>query len=551
MKSSPSVFIKIFAALLITGVVPVSLTSLLVVTSYHEMTRSMIEHIYSDDHERLVSELEYINSLNTEHSILILIIICITLIITLFSAFYLSKNFTLPLHRVLQAVREIGRGNFSVRLQTVRKDEFGKLADGLNTMAGALEQAHDELHTANIELEQRVAERTAELTFMNNEIRKTAARFYESARLKGEFLANMSHELRTPLNAILGYTDLILDGIYGPLAKELKDSVEKIHKNSKMLLNLINDLLELSRIEAGRLPLDINDIDTTDLIEQVVPVVRPLFDKKGLSLSIEAKEKPPIIRSDVSKVRQVILNLLSNALKFTETGGVTISVNTSPENNEISFAIKDSGIGIPPENRDIIFEQFRQLDGSTSRKFGGTGLGLSISKKLASILEGKLIVDSIVGMGSTFTLTIPMDIEQDNKTKRKLEANFPSDKVIVAIDDDSDSLKVITDNLEYEGYNVVGCTDGEKGLERIKDLLPFAVTLDIMMPYRDGWSVLRELKSHPRTKDIPVVIISIIEDRPKGLQLGASDYLVKPIHRSDLAQVLNSFQEEQGKSDFY
>lgn len=551
MKTSPSVFIKVLISLLIIGVVPVSLTSLLIVTSYHDMAKSMIERIYSENHTQMASELEFIKTLNEEHTILISIIICVTLIITLFLAVYLSKNFTLPLHRVLQVVREIGRGNLSVRLKTVRKDEFGKLVTGLNTMAGALDQAQKELRTANIDLEQRVAERTAELTFMNNEIRKTASKFYESARLKGEFLANMSHELRTPLNAILGYTDLMLDGIYGPLLKEQQESVEKIHKNSKMLMNLINDLLDLSRIEAGRMPLKVEKIDPGKLIEQVVPVVRPLFDKKGLSLSVELKGKPPIIKSDISNIRQIILNLLSNALKFTESGGVTIKVETIPEKEKISFAIEDTGMGIPSQSLDLIFEQFRQLDGSTARKFGGTGLGLSISKKLASILEGSLTVKSIVGEGSTFTLTIPINSEKKKTLVQSEDKNISRDKLIVAIDDDSDSLKVITDNLVHEGYHVIGCTDGELGLEKIKDLLPFAITLDIMMPYRDGWSVLRELKSHPRTKNIPVIIISIIEDRPKGLQLGAREYIVKPINRNELAQALTSFKEEESKFELH
>jgi len=395
-----------------------------------------------------------------------------------------------------------------------------------------------------------VAERTAELTMMNNELRKTAEKIYESIRLKNEFLANVSHELRTPLNAILGYADLIHDGIYGAVSEQQTESLEKIRRNSQLLLKLINDILGISRLESGRMPVMAQEFNPSELIEDTLSSVRPLFDKKGLDLMVVKPDSVPLMRSDQDMIQQVLLNLLSNALKFTAKGRVALSLELNDDEKTISFKVTDTGIGIAPEFFDIIFDQFRQLDGSTARLYGGTGLGLSISRKIASILDGTIDVESKPDVGSSFTLSVPL-IYGELGTFEALEgADYSKGRVVVAIDDDADALRLLSDNLESEGYSVVGCMDGDQGIRKVKELLPFAVTLDIMMPYRDGWSVLRELKSNPRTKDIPVVIVSIIDDRPRGYQLGVNDYIVKPINRRELLDALHSCENGESNHNF-
>ena len=551
MKSSPNVFIKILLALLVIGVVPVVISSLLIVSTYQDLARHTIEGISTTDTDKVHVEKDLLETFAAESKILVSIIVSISLIITLFLAVFLSKTFTLPLKLVTQAALELSRGDLSVRLDTYRTDEFGRLAEGFNTMAKTLSEAQARQEQAKVELERRVAERTAVLTMINNELRKSAEKIYESNRIKNEFLANMSHELRTPLNAILGYVDLTSEGIYGQITQKQKEALGKIRHNSQMLLRLINDILDLSQLESGSMPIFAQSFEPGNLVEETVTGVRPLFQKKGLDLRVNpADDLPPMI-SDEGKIQQVLLNLLSNSLKFTESGHVEVMVSPSKDESQMVFQVHDTGIGIATEFHDVIFDQFRQIDGSTARQYRGTGLGLSISRKIAAILDGEISVQSKPDEGSTFTLSLPIHYGQSVKsTGLAEEANVATEPVIVAIDDDVDALQLLSDNLKTEGYHVVRCSNGDSGVRKVKELLPFAITLDIMMPQRDGWSVLRELKSNPRTKNIPVIIISIIDDRHRGYQLGVNDYLVKPFNRRELVDSLRSFQEMEDGRDF-
>ena len=523
------------------GVIPVFLSSLLIISAYEDVAEQIVERLYENDSEMMALELEFIQTITSENKILLSIIVSICLVITLFLAVYLSKNFTLPLKHVTRAVGQLARGDLTVRLVTTRTDEFGDLAIGFNNMAQALFDTRRNLEQANELLEKRVLERTAELTTTNVELRKTAEKTYESNRVKNEFLANMSHELRTPLNAIIGYADLMSDGIYGKLNEEQEDSLSKVRHNSKILLRLINDVLDLARLDSGGVPLMTEEFSPVELVEQTMYGVRALFDNKGISLAIDAGADLPTMVSDRGKIQQVLLNLLSNALKFTEKGEVTVRIYTVESGAKTSFEVKDTGIGIASEFHDLIFDQFRQLDGSSARLYGGTGLGLSISKKIASILDGELSLKSDQGQGSAFTLIVPTVLGESKPQEASDEWVDSSKPLVVAIDDDLDVLKHLTDMLEPEGFRVARCTDGDQGIRKAKELLPLAITLDIIMPYRDGWSVLRELKSNPRTCNIPVIIISIIDERPEGFKLGASDYLIKPIDHQYLAKRLRAF----------
>jgi len=540
MKTGKSVYVKILIALLVAGVVPMTISSFLIATTYQEVANELINKFYQDDLQKVTSEKAYIEKVSNNSRILVVITLCISFLITIFFTIYITKAFTLPLVHMTRAVEILGRGDYSVRIKTERKDEFGRMALGFNDMAQALAQTRDELAQSNLQLEKRVAERTAELTLINNELRKTSEKIHESGRVKDEFLSNISHELRTPLNAILGYSDLLLDGVYGKMTTLQRQSLDKVKKNSKMLLRLINDILDLSRMEEGQMPVIVEEFDPVVLVNQTVEGVQPLFEKKGLDIVTEYGKDLQKISSDKGKIQQVLLNFMSNSLKFTEKGRVSIKIEQNIRDGTNSFIVKDTGCGIAKEDMDIVFDQFRQLDGSHARRHGGVGLGLAISKKIASVLDGEILLTSELNNGSSFTFKVPLiygDFKAIKSKKRELGKGRP---VVIAIDDDDDTLNLIKDSLEPEGYNVIGYQDIDKGIRKTKELLPFAVTLDIMMPYRDGWNVLRDLKSSPKTKNIPVIIVSIIDKRDKGYELGVKDYIVKPIDRKLLITALEN-----------
>ena len=540
MKIRSSVYLKVFLALIIVGIVPMTISSILIIATYQDVTHEMISEFYHNDLDRFTDEHRNLARINNESTILVIITLCISLLITLFFTLFLTKAFTIPLIHVTKAVEMVGRGDFSIRIKTDRSDEFGRLADGFNNTTQALEDMRKKLIEGKSELERRVAERTAQLTLINNELRKTSEKIHESSRVKDEFLSNVSHELRTPLNAILGYSDLMLDGVYGQLSGQQIQSLDKIKKNSKMLLRLINDILDLSRMEEGHMPVLAEDFDVEELVGQTVEGVRALFLKKGLDIVVEYGDDLPRINNDRGKIQQILLNLLSNALKFTEKGRVVIVIKYNKNEGEVDFTVSDTGIGIDEKDIEVVFDQFRQLDGSMARKYGGTGLGLTISRKIATVIDGKLTVISEKGKGSSFKLSVPKTYGDFITRSRQLEKALVNKRIIVSIDDDADTLKLLADNLTPEGFRVIGCRDGDKGIRKTKELLPFAITLDIMMPYRDGWNVLRELKSSHKTKDIPVIIVSIIDDKPKGYKLGAKDYLVKPINREALLKAIQN-----------
>ena len=327
------------------------------------------------------------------------------------------------------------------------------------------------------------------------EIQKLRAE--ESTKLKSQFLASMSHELRTPMNSVLGLTELILEEA-SSLNSKTKERLEIVHRSGKRLMSLINDILDLSKIEAGKMDLKQDDVLLEDIIFDVEASIRPLVVKKHLELKIVRKTSTNVfITTDRGKVTQVLINLLGNAVKFTERGFVELHVDASSD-NQLRFDVVDSGIGITVEDQKVIFEEFRQLDGTTTRKYSGTGLGLSICKKIAEMLDGLLKVESQLNKGSVFSFIIPFKISTEIKqetrsinveTLRKNRKN-----PILVIDDDADIRLTIGQYLESRGYNVVYADNGANGVNLAKELQPFAITLDLLLPNKDGWTVLKELK---------------------------------------------------------
>jgi CheY-like chemotaxis protein/two-component sensor histidine kinase len=363
-------------------------------------------------------------------------------------------------------------------------------------------------------------------------------------RIKSEFLANMSHELRTPLNAIVGYSSLIIDEIYGSVPVAQKDALTRVLVNSKNLLALINNILDFSKLNAGMMPTHIEEFDLCEIVREVADTVHCLADEKHLSLAVEA-EGSITVRSDKTKLKQILVNLVGNAIKFTAEGGVTIRAEKDAADTGVLLSVRDTGPGMSAKDIPVMFEEFKQLDGAVTRKFGGTGLGLSITKKLVELLGGKISVDSELGRGSIFTVSMAQSVSpQDSLVPVPAE---PGAKVLLAIDDDPEVLRLLRDSLTGTGYAMTGASSGEEGLALARQLKPSVITLDIMMPHRDGWSVLQELKSDPELSSIPVIILSIMENKALGFSLGIADYIVKPFERRMLLDKLQGLELVRGK----
>ncbi len=359
----------------------------------------------------------------------------------------------------------------------------------------------------------------------------------EADRLKSQFLANMSHELRTPLNSIIGFSRVILKGIDGPTSDLQQQDLLAIHNSGQHLLGLINDILDLSRIEAGKMELTFDEVNLSELIASVMSTVTGLVKDKTITLYREIPADLPTVRADAMRVRQVLLNLLSNAAKFTDEGTITVraSVQDNPAGHpEIMVSVTDTGPGIAPEDQKKLFQPFSQVDASPTRKTGGSGLGLSISNHLIQMHGGRIGLESKIGAGSTFYFTLPAF-----RGRTTGAGGAADNKTILAIDDDPLVISLYERYLQPQGYQLVPLNDPSRALERARQLKPFAITLDIMMPGYDGWRVLNDLKSHADTRDIPVIVCSIVEEQEKGFSLGAADYLLKPILEDDLLDALD------------
>lgn len=363
----------------------------------------------------------------------------------------------------------------------------------------------------------------------------------EVDRLKSQFLANMSHELRTPLNSIIGFSRVILKGIDGPVTDLQQQDLTAIYNSGQHLLGLINDVLDLAKIEAGKMELAFEEVNIGDLINSVASTTSGLIKDKPIKFVKNVQIDLPTVRADAIRVRQIMINLISNAAKFTEEGDIVLDahVQSGPAGQpEIIISVTDTGPGISPQDQLKLFQAFSQVDDSPTRKTGGTGLGLSICQQLVQMHGGQIGVHSTLGKGSTFYFTLPVF-----RLKDETPASGGT-KVILAVDDDPQVISLYERYLQPQGYQVISVTDPAKAKERAKQLMPYAITLDIMMPGRDGWSVLTDLKSDSVTSQIPVIICSIIEDQERGFSLGAADYLLKPILEDDLLGALDRLNSD-------
>ncbi len=417
-------------------------------------------------------------------------------------------------------------------------------------------RAEVEIRQLNDDLERRVRHRTAELSRVNEDLEAARIAAESANYRKSEFLATMSHELRTPLNAVIGYGEM-LDEEPGAVAEEFRPDVRKIVGSGRHLLTLINDILDLSKLEAGKVELVAETFDVAKLIDDVVSTVEPLVKKNGNALAVRVDPAAGAMHTDKTRVRQVLFNLLSNACKFTKQGtiGLEVSRIRLDAGDRLSIDVADSGIGMKPAVLAELFAPFRQADASISKDFGGTGLGLSITRKLCRLMGGDVSVASEFGKGSTFSVDLPTTLPAPTEATTEPDTDDGAELVtagdpnggaptVLVIDDDPVVRDLMRRQLSKEGYVVVTATTGEEGLRVARESRPDAVTLDVLLPGMDGWEVLSQFKADPHLADVPVIMLTMLDDSNMGFALGATDYLSKPIDRAQLARLLAKLREE-------
>ena len=472
----------------------------------------------------------------------VMVVSIVSIIFGVLAAWFVGFSVSRQVRSMANTMKELAGGNTDIEIEARdASEEIREMAAAVQVFKASMIKVKDFAE------EQRQAA---------EEIRVARDAADAANQAKSAFLANMSHELRTPMNAILGYSEMLMEEAEGLEQEDFIPDLKKINQAGTHLLALINDVLDLSKIESGKMEAFAESIDLDSLIDEISATAQPLMKKNSNRLSIERSQHLGSAHQDLTKLRQTLLNLLSNAAKFTHEGTITLHVNRTEQAGVewLSFAVSDTGIGIAEDKIERVFEEFAQADDSTTRDYGGTGLGLAISQRFCKLLGGDLSVHSELGEGSTFTIRIPAILPGTKPqsssadttpaiTETELETLREAGPggTILIIDDDPEACEIIERYLIKDGYSVVTATSGEQGLRLAHEMQPAAITLDVMMPDMDGWSVLRALKADPVLCKIPVIMLTMIDDRTRGYSLGAVDYLTKPVNREHLHKALSRY----------
>jgi signal transduction histidine kinase/CheY-like chemotaxis protein len=411
-----------------------------------------------------------------------------------------------PIREIDLRLNEIASSDFTQRVTVGNRDELGALAANVNRTSEQLGDLYHQLEMAS--------------------------------EHKSAFLASMSHELRTPLNAIIGYSEMLYETAQDEGQDEFLPDLAKIRDAGRHLLGLINDILDLSKIEAGKMELYLEEVDLGALVEEVRSIIEPLAAANANRLEIICPAGLGTFRTDRTKLKQSLLNLLSNAGKFTHEGQIKVEVR--PGNGEISFIVGDTGIGMTEEQQGRLFQAFSQAELSTTRRYGGTGLGLAITKHFCEMLGGAITLESVPGKGSTFTIMLP-DRGHALPAAAVIPEGAEHAALVMVVDDDSNGRDLLAATVRREGYRVIEAMDGETALALAREWHPDVITLDVLMPRIDGWAVLTALKSDPALAEIPVIIVTVLEDRGIAVSLGAAEFLTKPVDRARLAATLRQY----------
>ena len=468
----------------------------------------------------------------------------VALALTILIATRIARSITTPIRHLGNVARKISeQQDLSVRAHRFQQDELGDLTDVFNRMVTEIERRDQELRAIRDRLEDRVSERTAELE-------ETILVAESANRSKSEFLANMSHEIRTPMTAILGFTDLLLEA--GPNSAEFDPHLKTIRRNGGHLLAIINDVLDISKIEAGRLEVEAIAFSPTGLVDDVLSLLRARAEEKLIELSVTMAEGvPAVAQSDPTRLRQILVNLVGNAIKFTREGHVQVIARWQDKDERLQFEIRDTGIGMSEEQQMRLFQPFMQADASTTREFGGTGLGLAITRRLTELLGGTIRVSSELDRGSTFTVEVPMPavesapvVPMTRSTKQATPSEHPTSGRLLLAEDGPDNQRLISFILKKAGYEVEVVGDGAQAMERAlaeHDAgTPFgAILMDMQMPVMDGYTASTRL----RESDYPGPIIALTAhamsgDRERCLEAGCDDYATKPVDRTVLLETV-------------